>query len=153
MTRTDTAWKTIAATPGAIYAALTDPDARARWLPPPGMTGRFDWFDARPGGGYRMTLTHADASAAPGKSSPESDVVEARFVSLMPHREIAEAIEFVSDDPAFAGTMTMTWSLQPAPGGTLVTITASDVPSGITEADHAEGLNASLTGLARFVER
>jgi len=28
------------------------------------MTGRFEHFDARPGGSYRLVLAHADASAA-----------------------------------------------------------------------------------------
>ena len=56
--RTDQSWKTIAATPGVLYAALVDADARAKWLPPEGMTGRFERFDAHPGGGYRMVLTY-----------------------------------------------------------------------------------------------
>jgi uncharacterized protein YndB with AHSA1/START domain len=150
--RTDESWKTIAATPGAIYAALMDADARAEWLPPAGMTGRFERFDARPGGGYRMVLTYKDASAAPGKSSVDSDVVVARFIELVPHKQVVEAVEFESDDPSFAGTMTMTWTLIPVAGGTQVTITAENVPSGIAPADHAAGLNGSLENLARFVE-
>ena len=150
--RTDESWKFIAATPGAIFAALIDADARAQWLPPPGMTGRFEHFDARSGGGYRMVLTYTDASTAPGKSSADSDIVEARFLELVPHKQVVEAIEFESDDPAFAGTMTMTWTMTPIAGGTQVTITAENVPSGITPADHAAGLNGTLENLARFVE-
>ncbi len=30
------------------------------------MTGRFERFDARPGGSYRLALTYSDASGAPG---------------------------------------------------------------------------------------
>lgn len=149
--RTDESWKTIAASPGAIYTALVDAEARAEWLPPAGMTGRFERFDARPGGGYRMVLTYKDASASPGKSSAGSDVVEARFVTLVPHKLVVETVEFESDDPAFAGTMTMTWTLTPVAGGTQVTITAENVPSGIDPADHVAGLNGSLENLARFV--
>jgi uncharacterized protein YndB with AHSA1/START domain len=149
--RTDQSWKTIAATPGVLYAALVDADARAKWLPPEGMTGRFERFDAHPGGGYRMVLTYKDESAAPGKSSADSDVVEATFVELVPHKQVVEAVAFESDDPALAGTMTMTWTLTPVAGGTQVTITAENVPPGIDPADHAEGLNASLENLARFV--
>jgi hypothetical protein len=42
--------------------ALVDPDALTAWLPPNGMTGRFERFDARPGGSYRLVLTYADPS-------------------------------------------------------------------------------------------
>jgi hypothetical protein len=48
------------------------------------MTGRFEHFDARPGGSYRLVLTYADASAARGKSAADSDVVDARFVEIVP---------------------------------------------------------------------
>ena len=66
MSRTDTAIQVISAPPDRVYAALTDSDALAVWLPPDGMTGRFEHFDARPGGSYRLVLTYADASAARG---------------------------------------------------------------------------------------
>jgi uncharacterized protein YndB with AHSA1/START domain len=52
----------IAAPPDRVYAALVDPGALEVWLPPEGMSGRFERFEARPGGSYRMVLTHADAS-------------------------------------------------------------------------------------------
>ena len=42
----------------------------------------------------------------------DSDVVEARFVSLEPGVSVVQEIDFESDDPAFAGTMTMTWDLR-----------------------------------------
>src|SRR3954447_4744232 len=84
MPRTDTASRLIAAPPERVYAAFVDPDALLAWLPPDGMSGRFDWFDARPGGSYRLTLTYADASGAPGKATADSDVIEARFVDIVP---------------------------------------------------------------------
>ena len=46
--------------------------------------GRFDHFDGRPGGSYRMTLTYEEAPAAGGKSDANTDVVEARFVDIVP---------------------------------------------------------------------
>src|SRR5690606_27436438 len=94
-----------------VFTALTDPEALVAWLPPSGMTGRFEHFDARPGGSYRMVLTYADASAAPGKSTADADVVETRFVDIVPDARVVQAVDFVSDDPAFHGTMTMTWAL------------------------------------------
>lgn len=149
MARTDQASRVIAATAERIYRAFVDPDTLTKWLPPAGMTGRFERFDARPGGSYRMVLTYQDAAGAPGKSSADSDVVEARFVDLVPDVRVVQAVDFVSDDPAYAGTMTMTWALEPAPDGTLVTFRADDVPDGISAEAHAAGLTSSLANLAR----
>lgn len=153
MARTDTASLVIAAAPERIFTALTDADALTVWLPPGDMSGRFERFDARPGGSYRLILTYADASAAPGKSTADADVVEARFVDLVPGERVVQAVDFVSDDPAFAGTMTMTWELTPGDAGTRVEIRADDVPAGISAEDHASGLNASLKQLAAYLEQ
>ena len=47
-----------------------------------------------------------------------------------------QAFAFESDDPALAGTMTMTWELTPAVGGTAVEVVAENVPAGISKEDH-----------------
>ncbi|MGH9213766.1 MAG: SRPBCC family protein [Acidimicrobiales bacterium] len=143
----------IAAPPAQVYAALVDRDALAAWLPPNGMTASFERFDPRPGGSYRLVLTYADASGGRGKATAESDVVEARYVDIVPDVRVVQAVDFVSDDPAFAGTMTMTWEVTAVDGGTRVDITANDVPDGISAEDHATGLASSLENLAEFVER
>lgn len=130
---------------------MIDPDALAAWLPPKGMTGRFERFDARTDGSYRLILTYADASAGPGKTSADSDVVEARFVDVVPDVRIVQAIDFVSDDPTFSGTMTMTWELVAVDGGTRVEVRAEQVPAGISAEDHAAGLASSLENLAAHV--
>ena len=108
MARTDTASRVIAAPPDHVFAALVDPEALTAWLPPDGMSGRFERFDARPGGSYRLVLTYADAASVRGKATADSDIVEARFVDLVPGVRVVHAVEFVSDDPAHAGTMTLT---------------------------------------------
>jgi uncharacterized protein YndB with AHSA1/START domain len=136
-----------------VYAALTDPDALAVWLPPDGMTGRFEHFDARPGGSFRLVLTYSDASAGLGKSAADSDVVEARFVEIVPGVRVVQQIEFVSEDPAFLGTMTMTWEVTAVDAGSRVDIRAEDVPDGINAADHATGMSSSLDNLAAYLER
>lgn len=125
--RTDRASRVIAAPLDRVYAALVDPDALAAWLAPAGMSGRFERFDARPGGSYRMVLTYADASTASGKATADSDIVEARFVDIVPGQRVVQAVNFVADDP--------------------------DVPSGISAEDHAAGLASSLANLAAHVER
>ena len=117
------------------------------------MTGRFERFDARPGGSYRMVLTYSDTSGAPGKATAESDIVEARFVNIVPGERVVQAVDFVSDDHAYAGTMIMTWEVTAAGAGTRVDIVAEDVPDGISAEDHAAGLASSLRNLAAYVEQ
>jgi uncharacterized protein YndB with AHSA1/START domain len=153
MPRTDAASRVVAAPPARVYAALVDEEALAAWLPPEGMTARFERFDPRPGGSYRLVLTYTDAAAASGKSTPDSDIVEARYVDLVPGVRVVQAVDFASDDPDFAGTMTMTWEVSAVEDGTRVDITADDVPDGISAEDHAKGLASSLANLARYVER
>jgi len=153
MPRTDRGSRVMAAPPGRVWAALVDPEALLVWLPPAGMTARFERFDARPGGSYRMVLTYSDASGAPGKATADSDVVEARFVDIVPGERVVQAVDFVSDDPAYAGTMTMTWEIAAVEAGTRVDIVAEDVPDGISAEDHAAGLSSSLANLADYVEQ
>lgn len=151
--RTDSASRVIHAPAAAVYGAFVDPNALMAWLPPEGMRGELLAFDPSAGGVYRMRLTFADGGIAmAGKSSADSDVVEGRFVELVPDRRIVQRAEFESDDPAFAGTMTMTWTFEPVGGGTQVSIVAENVPEGISKADHDAGLASSLANLARFVE-
>jgi uncharacterized protein YndB with AHSA1/START domain len=152
MSRTDSASRLVGATPEQIYSALIDREALMVWLPPAGMTGRFEHFEASVGGTYRLVLTYADGSRSPGKSSDDTDVVEGRFVELTPGVRVVQAVDFVSEDPSFSGTMTMTWAISPANDGSLVTITAEDVPEGISPQDHAAGLGSSLQNLAAHVE-
>jgi len=151
--RTDKASRLIAAPPERVYTALIDPAALTTWLPPSGMTASFEHFDLRPGGSYRLVLTYNDASRAPGKASTDTDIVDARFVDVVPGVRVVQAVEFVSDDPAFHGSMSMTWEVTAVDGGTRVDITAADVPDGISAADHAAGLRSSLDNLAAYLEQ
>lgn len=149
----DRASRVMAAPLDRVYAALVDPEALTAWLPPDGMSARFERFDARPGGSYRMVLTYADASGAPGKATADSDIVEARFVDIVPRTRVVQAVDFVADNPAYAGTMTMTWEVTAVDGGTRVDIRADDVPDGISAEDHATGLASSLANLAAYLEQ
>jgi uncharacterized protein YndB with AHSA1/START domain len=151
--RTDRASLVIAAPLERVFAALVDPVALVKWLPPDGMSASFERFDARPGGSYRMVLTYADASDAPGKATADSDIVEARFVDIVPGARVVQAVDFVSDDPAYAGTMTMTWAVAAVDGGTRVDFRADDVPDGISAEDHAAGLASSLANLAAHLDQ
>ena len=70
----------------------------------------------------------------------------------MPGVRVVQAVEFVSDDPAYAGTMMMTWEITAVRDGTRVDVIAEGVPDGITAADHAAGIASSLENLAEYLE-
>ena len=151
--RVDEATRVVAADRRVVYGALVEAEALATWLPPDGMTGRFERFDLRPGGGYRMVLAYDDASANPGKSGEGTDVVDVAIVDLVPDERVVQQVVFAADDPAFAGTMTMTWVVEDDAAGTRVTVRATDVPPGISPQDHAAGMASSLAQLDAYVTR
>ena len=152
MPRTDRASRLVAAPVPRVFEALVDRDALVAWLPPRGMVATFERFDPRPGGSYRLVLSYVDAAETRGKSSADSDIVEARYVDIVPNVRVVQEVDFVSDDPKFAGTMTMTWAVAAVNHGTRVDIIADDVPDGISADDHATGLASSLENLAFLVE-
>lgn len=152
MDRIDRAGRVIAAPPRVVYGALLDREALEAWLPPDGMRGSVERWDPRPGGGFRMTLSYLDAAGSPGKTSDGTDVVEVGFADLVPGERVVQQAVFESADPAFAGTMTMTWDLAASGAGTEVTVSATGVPPGIDQAVHEQGIASSLANLAAYLE-
>lgn len=150
-TRVDSASKLIRASASTIYRAFAEPGALERWLPPQGMSGRMLRFEFYEGGAYRMRLEYQDARNR-GKTSENADEVEVRIVSLVPDQRIEQVVTFESDDPEFAEEMRITWTLDNAKEGTLVTVRCEDVPLGIRPEDHEAGLKSSLANLATFAE-
>jgi uncharacterized protein YndB with AHSA1/START domain len=151
--RIDSASRVIKASPRTIYQAFLDPEALVSWLPPAGMSGHIYEFDARNGGAYRMSLTYVGTEHSTlGKTSELADVFQGRFLELVPDERIVQLVEFESDDPMFAGTMTMTWTLSAVPEGTDVTIICKNVPEGIRQDDHDAGMRSTLENLAAFTE-
>jgi uncharacterized protein YndB with AHSA1/START domain len=113
----------------AVYRAFLDPAAVVSWLPPKGMTGRIDAIDPREGGVYRLTLIYDATDGVPrGKTSDHTDVVRGPFQELIPDTRIVQRVEFESTDPAYAGAMTIIWTLVDVPGGTEVAILCENVP-------------------------
>jgi uncharacterized protein YndB with AHSA1/START domain len=145
--------RVIKARPDQLYAAFMDPAALIAWLPPGEMTGKIHAFDARIGGGYRMSLFYpASERAARGKTSDREDMVDVRFVELAPARRIVEAVTFVTTDPALAGEMTIVVTFQEVPGGTEVTFLCQNLPPGLRVEDNEAGTRLSLEQLARRFE-
>lgn len=138
----------------AIYRALLDPDAVAVWRAPKGMRTRVETFEPRVGGTFRMSLEYTTQDhALPGKTTEHCDVVHGRFRQLVADERVVEEIDFVSDDPAMAGTMVLTTRLSAVGGGTRVTILCQNAPVGIEPEDHEVGMRSTLDNLAAFVER
>ena len=116
------------------------------------MQGDVHALDARVGGVFRMTLTYKGAHPVPGKSSEDTDTVQGYFVELVPNERIVQAVEFESNDPSFAGIMTVTYTLRDTGGGTEVTVLCENIPSGVRLEDNETGSRQTLKNLAAFVE-
>lgn len=150
-TRSDSGSRLINAPPEAIYRAMLDPEAIVAWRPPEGMKAQVHVFEPRVGGSFRMSFIYLDPSM-PGKTSGNADVFQGLFMDLIPNRRVVERVEFESEDPAFAGAMRVTTTLDAQPDGTKVTVVCDNVPSGISKADHEAGIASTLANLAEFTE-
>jgi uncharacterized protein YndB with AHSA1/START domain len=149
-TRTDTTSRLIRATAPKIWNALTRQSALRQWKAPAGMHLEIFHYNARVDGTYRVALRY-DNPSTKGKSGENADVVNGRFLEMEPNKKIVEAVRFESDDPSFAGEMIMTTELTPEKGGTRITFTAENVPTGITYDDHIKGMEDSLEQLSALV--
>ncbi|QJU60615.1 ATPase [Sphingomonas sp. AP4-R1] len=150
--RTHAASRTLIAPPRAIFRAFLDPEVIPKWRVPAQMDARILSFEGRIGGGYRMELIYRYPAKADPKSTGDSDIVEARFVELVPDEKIVEELVFEGADPRFMGKMTLTTTLKAVANGTKVSFQAEQVPSGISEADHVAGMEFALKNLAFLLE-
>ena len=74
----------VRARPEELYAAFLDPAALIDWLPPAEMTGEIHEFDARVGGGYRMSRAWVSLIGGMNSSTRTSPTVAGlRFVISM----------------------------------------------------------------------
>jgi uncharacterized protein YndB with AHSA1/START domain len=141
----------VAAPPSAVYRAMLDPEAVAKWRVPDGMTSRVHEFDPREGGRFRVSLSY-DAPGPAGKSAARTDTYHGHFTRLVPDAEVVEVLEFETADPALRGQMTMTTTLTEAAGGTDVLVVHEGIPDQVPVADNELGTRMALASLARLVE-
>jgi uncharacterized protein YndB with AHSA1/START domain len=145
--------RVIKAPRSTIYRAFLDADSVVAWLAPNNMTGHIHTFEPHEGGKFRMSLTYIDPKKSPaGKTSENTDTFQARFVKLIPNETIVQAVEFESQEPGYAGEMTITWMLKEVSGGTEVTVLFEGIPEGVRLEDNELGSQESLQKLAAFVE-
>jgi uncharacterized protein YndB with AHSA1/START domain len=135
----------------AVYQALLDPDAIAKWRVPDGMTSHVHEFEAREGSSFRISLTY-DAPGTTGKSASHTDTYHGHFAKLVPNEQVVEVLEFETADPALRGIMTMTTTLTDADGGTDVLVVHEGIPDSVPAADNETGTRMALANLARLVE-
>lgn len=129
-------------TPERVYRAFLDPDAKAKWLPPHGFTGKVHDMDAREGGGYRMSFTNF--------TTGKSHSFAGRYLELKPNELIRYTDEF--DDPNLPGEMNVTITLKPVLCGTDLTIVQEGVPEAIPVEFCYQGWQESLGQLAQLVD-
>ena len=130
-----------------VYAALTDPADIVRWKVPRSMTCELHEFD---GESFRISLTY-DAPDRAGKSTAHADTYRGRFVELVPDERVVEVDEFETDDPTFAGPMTITISLTDDGSGTILSAVHEGLPGGVDPRDNEAGWNESLDRLAELL--
>jgi uncharacterized protein YndB with AHSA1/START domain len=135
----------------AVYRALLDPRAVARWKVPDGMTCHVHEFDAREGGSIRISLTY-DEPTGTGKTTAHTDTYHGRFVKLATNEQVVEVDEFETADPAMRGEMTITITLADADGGTDLVAVHDGLPPGLSPADNETGWQMALSKLAALVE-
>lgn len=135
----------------AVYQALLDAVAIARWRVPANMSSQVHEFDAREGGAFRISLTYTVPTGT-GKSGAHTDTYHGHFVRLVPNERVVEEFEFEAADPALRGTMRMTTTLTDVDGGTEILIVHEGIPDSVPVADNEMGTRMALDNLAKLVE-
>lgn len=134
--------RVLRAPPERVYRAFLDADAKAKWLPPHGFTGKVHHLDARVGGSYRMSFTNFSTGA--------SHSFGGTYIDLVPNERIRYTDRF--EDPNLPGEMTVDVELRAVSCGTEMNIVQSGIPAAIPVEMCYLGWQESLTLLAQLVE-
>ena len=124
---------TIAAPPETVFAFLTEPELYVRWK------GRLAQLDPHPGGVFRVEF-------AGGK-----DIVAGRFVEVIPPRRVVFTWGWEGSDFVPPGASTVEIELEPAAGGTRLTLLHRGLPEQAMSS-HAEGWDHFMPRLADVAE-
>ncbi|HET9217942.1 MAG TPA: SRPBCC family protein [Terriglobia bacterium] len=130
------------ATPERVYKAFLDPEAKVKWLPPNGFTGKIHHLDARVGGSYKMSFTNF--------TTGKSHSFGGQYVELVPNERLRYTDKF--DDPNLPGEMHVTVTLKKIAFGTELNITQEGVPDIIPAEACYLGWQESLVLLGKLVE-
>jgi uncharacterized protein YndB with AHSA1/START domain len=133
--------RVLTGTPERVYKAFLDPDAKARWLPPYGFTGKVHSIDPKVGGSYKMSFTNF--------STGKSHSFGGKYIELKPNELIRYTDKF--DDPNLPGEMQVTVTIKKVSVGTELTIVQEGVPDVIPAEACYLGWQESLAQLANLV--
>jgi len=125
-----------------VYRAFLDADAKAKWLPPNGFTGKVHHLDAKVGGTYKMSFTNF--------STGQSHSFGGQYLELVPNERIRFSDKF--DDPNLPGEMHTTITFKKVSVGTELNIVQEGVPDPIPAEGCYLGWQESLMLLAKLVE-
>ena len=134
--------RVLRATPELVYKAFLDADAKAKWLPPNGFTGKVHHLDAKVGGTYRMSFTNF--------ATGESHAFGGEYLELVPNELLRYTDRF--EDPNLPGELRVTITLKAVSCGTELHIVQEGVPDVIPAEACYVGWQESLTTLALLVE-
>ena len=134
--------RVLTAKPDKVYRAFLEPDAKARWLPPNGFTGKVHHHDAKVGGSYQMSFTNF--------TTGKSHSFGGEYRELEPHQRLRYTDHF--DDPNLPGEIQVTVTLKEVSVGTELTIVQEGLPDVIPLEACYLGWQQSLRNLARLVE-
>ena len=134
--------RVLRAPPERVYRAFLDADARVKWLPPNGFTGKVHESNATVGGSYRMSFTNF--------SNGESHSWGGTYLELVPNERLRYSDRF--DDPNLPGEMTVTVTLKAVSVGTELNIVQEGIPDAIPVEMCYLGWQESLVLLGKLVE-
>ena len=134
--------RVLRAPPDRVYRAFLDPDAKVKWLPPNGYTGKVHESDAVVGGSYRMSFT----DIATGQSHSWGGT----YRELVPGERIRYSDAF--DAPNLPGEMMVTVTLKAVSVGTEMQVVQEGIPDAIPVEQCYLGWQQSLVLLGKLVE-
>ena len=134
--------RVLRAPPERVYRAFLDADARVKWLPPNGFTGKVHESNATVGGSYRMSFTNF--------SNGQSHSWGGTYRELVPNERLRYSDRF--DDPNLPGEMTVTVTLKAVSVGTEMNVLQEGIPDAIPAEACYLGWQESLVLLAKLVE-
>ncbi len=134
--------RVLRAKPERVYRAFLDPDAKVKWLPPNGFTGKVHHVDARVGGTYKMSFTNF--------TTGKSHSFGGQYLELVPNERLRYTDRF--DDPGLPGEIIVTVTLKEVFCGTELHITQEGIPDMIPPEACYLGWQESLVLLGKLVE-
>jgi uncharacterized protein YndB with AHSA1/START domain len=125
-----------------VYRAFLDADAKAKWLPPHGFTGKVHELDATVGGHYRMSFTNF--------TTGQSHSFGGTYQELVPNERIRYSDRF--EDPNLPGEIMVTITFKAVSCGTELHVVQEGLPDVIPVEQCYLGWQQSLELLGKLVE-